>query len=201
MDDVVDPEVDCELQVLYVLLGQRGKRQRAAGNADALALAEQPAADDRCFGTAVVDGANRKLDPPVIQEDAIADAKCMHQLRVADLDPVLPICGEVARRARGEGGNQNDGPSAHEALKGPFDRSRPDLRSLKVSQQRHRTPHSLRRLADVRGRLAMRIRVAMREVQPRHVHSGLDHRPQDLRRRAGRSDRADDAGPPDWCHW
>ena len=99
------------------------------------------------------------------------------------------------------GTDQEDGPPTHEPLKSALDRPGPDLRTLEIAEQRDRPAGILGRLPHRPGGGPMRLRVAVREVQPRDVHPGLDHRPHDLRRRARRPDGANDASPAEHVHW
>ena len=190
--EVVDIELHGELQVVEVLVSQGRQRQRATGDADALAFAEEAAANDRRFRLAVLGGPDCELDPPVVEQDAVAWPQCLDQLPMTDLD----LIGCLSR-----GSNQLHGPAADQLLKRALDRPRADLRSLQVAQQSDGPAHRVRRLPHVLGGLAMRVGVAVREVEPRHVHARLHHRAQDLRRRARRPDGADDPRPPDLAHW
>src|SRR5256885_13302750 len=97
--------------------------------------------------------------------------------------------------------NQLNRPAAHELLKGAFDGPGPDLWTLEVAEEGDWPAHRLRRFPDVRRRRAMRVRIAMREVQPGDVHARLDHGAHHLRRDARRSDRAHDPRAPDLAHW
>src|SRR2546421_12446254 len=97
--------------------------------------------------------------------------------------------------------NQLNRPAAHELLKGAFDRPCRDLGALEGAEEGGWAADGLRRFPDVRRRRAMRVRIAVREVQPGDVHARLDHRAHHLRRDARRPDGAHDASAPDLAHW
>src|SRR5438105_14250772 len=88
--------------------------------------------------------------------------------------------------------NQLNRPAAYELLEGAFDRPGPDLWTLEVAEEGDWAAHGLRRFPHVRRRLAMRLSIAVREVQPGDVHARLDHRAHHLRRDARRPDGAHD---------
>jgi hypothetical protein len=71
---------------------------------------------------------------------------------------------------------------------------RPDaqLRTRQVLQDRDRPAGATGRLADAPGGVRMPLLVAVREVQPRHVHPGVDHPGERLAVARGGADRGDD---------
>ena len=109
--------------------------------------------------------------------------------------------GEAARREMSACANQGDGAPAHQSLERPVDGPGPDLRTLQVAEQRDRPAGIIRGLSHRLRRRAMRLGVAVREVETRDVHARLDHRSHDLRRGARRSDRAHDARAAKHVHW
>ena len=108
------------------------------------------------------------------------------------------LWGGGAQRRRG--GNEPDQPSSDQPLeRSTVQLTGPDLGTLQIAQQRHGTARRLGGLPHGRRRLAVRLGVAVREIETRHVHPRLDHRAQHVRRRARGPDGADDARAPD--HW
>ena len=79
-----------------------------------------------------------------------------------------------------------------ERERGRLDLAEPDLRPRQVLQNGDGLPRRERRRAHARHGLAVLRVGAVREVDPRHVHAGLDQAEQGFRRAAGRPDRADD---------
>jgi hypothetical protein len=171
--DPVDLQLDRELQVFQVFLGQRRHWQRAPWHADSLPLAQQAASHHRAFGPSAVDAAHHQLDPAVVQQNPVALAQRLDELRVADLN-----LGFILPRLAG----QEDDAAAHEALEGGLERTGADLRPLQIAQQGDRPIACLGGFANVGCDLAVGVVVAVREVHPRDVHARLDHRAEHRRR-------------------
>ena len=75
-------------------------------------------------------------------------------------------------------------------------RAEAELGARDVLEDGHLPTHPLGRGADPLDRLGVLLRVAVREVQPRHVHADRDHLLEDRGLPRGRSDRRDDLGRP-----
>ena len=73
-------------------------------------------------------------------------------------------------------------------------RADPQLRAGQVLQDRDRAPGAARRVAHAAHRLGVLVERAVRVVQPRHVHAGLDQPHERLGLARGGADRRDDLG-------
>src|SRR5260370_17262246 len=71
-----------------VLLGQGRERYWAAGDADALPLAEKASANHRAFRPPLRRRADDELDAAVVYEHSIAGSQCIDELGMADFDLV-----------------------------------------------------------------------------------------------------------------
>src|SRR5712691_5411030 len=185
---VIDTDLDRELQVADVLVGERGQRWGTAWHRHALALAEQAAAHDGAHGPPAGDRLDCELDPAVVKEHTIALSYRLDELDVADLDLVWVLAVRSG---------EHDLATSNQAHERRVEPTRPDLRALQVADDRDRLADSVGRRPHVGRGAPVRVVVAMREVEPGHVHARLDEVLQHGRRRARRPDGADDASAAD----
>src|SRR5207249_1548354 len=86
--EVINLELDGQLQVGQVLFRERGQGQGAAGDAHALALAQQPAPHHRSLGLAIRHSTDSQLDPAVVEQHPIPRPQGLDELLRADVDLV-----------------------------------------------------------------------------------------------------------------
>ena len=132
--------------------------------------------------TAVTD----QLQQAVVDQDAVA--------RLHDLGQQLVLDGDTARRAgdvlRGQHQRLPLG-DGHAPLLHDAD---PQLGALQITQDGDGLARGRRRRADAGDGLGVKGLFAVGEVEPGHVHAGLDEGGQQFRLAAGRADGADDLG-------
>ena len=184
---VVDLVLQAPDQVLVVLLGHRGHVEARVGEVDPLALLEQSSVDDFAIQghLALIDLEDLELDQAVVEEDPVADLGVGRERLQGGPD-------HVRVRALGEACHDLD-LLALDEVDGPVGEIRgPDLGAAEVLEDRDRAPELLLDLADPLEDLEVTLVVAVAEVQPAHVHSGLDQLAQRLERRARGTDRGHD---------
>ncbi|MBS1251542.1 MAG: hypothetical protein MAG451_00575 [Anaerolineales bacterium] len=147
---------------------------------------ELPSPDDTTPNVRSVGRCHLEGEVAVVDEQAIAGCEVVRQAGVADRG-ALTITDHVARR-EGEGLSR-------------FERNFPignladaDARPLQVLHDGDGPAHLPTDVPQPADHLRMALVCAMGEIQPRHVHAGLDHGPQGLRRARSRANRADNLG-------
>ena len=181
--DEVGLHLDGDVEVLEVLLGDRGEGRPGVGDGDPLARAERAARDDGGRDGAVLDALGDHA------RDAVADDD------LGALGDEVAEAGEVHRDVVGRGG---DVAARERDRVADLDHPllglgrQPELRALEVEHQRDGPPRALRRLADVARPAAEVVRASVRAVEPGAVQAGLDELVEDAgpvgRRAEGRHD-------------
>ena len=130
--DVVDAELERELEVRQVLLGERRDRQRDAGNVHALVRLDQPAGDDAAQRSAPFHPLDAESNVPVVDEHLVVGLEHRPQdvgrnRNVVRTAPVLA---------------GDDHGVADLEIDGCGEVADPDLGPLQVGDQRERPPTS-----------------------------------------------------------
>ncbi len=142
---------------------------------------------DRARCAAVVDPVDPQADVPVVDQHLVARTEDRAEHRRADRDVVSGRELLAGNHDGVAGGERDVGGQIGDA----------QLRPLEIGDQRDRAPG--RRLGcphDLRRARVVLVR-AVRKVQSRTVHPGLDQRRDDGGVGRGRTDRRDDLRPPD----
>ena len=183
--DEVDAQSQRELQILGVLLRHRRHADRDAGQRQTLVVADRAAFGDVADDVgAVLDLDGDERDVAVVDEQPVAGPHVVGELLVRRRDAVVvagavldgdadPLAGGPHRPARRRSGRAGSW-------------------ALQVGEHRDVAACGLRGLADLVESPAVLGVLAVAEVQPGHVHAGLDERPQPFWRVGGRAEGADD---------
>ena len=191
----VHAEAEAEVQVVDVFLGQRRRRQRHAGRVDAFVSAERSPVDDDDLETRRGSSNDLELDPPVVEQQAIARLRRSHELGVGGED-----AARLARRVtRGD-----DERLALLQLQRPIagERAGANLRSAQILHDADVPAGARGNLADVGEGLGMGLVRAVREVEPEHIDAGGHERGEHFAASARRTDGGDDFGVTHYlvCH-
>ena len=181
--DEVGLHLDGDVEVLEVLLRDRGKGRPGVGDGDPLARAERAARDDGGRDGAVSTRSETMRGTP--SPMTISERSVTRSLKPGKSTAhVVGRGGDVAARER------DLSPTSTVPLLGLGRQS--ELRALEVEHQRDGRPARSRRLADVARPAAEVVRASVRAVEPGAVQAGLDELVEDagpVRRRAeGRHD-------------
>ena len=171
-----------------IMFGQRAQRQAAALLVQPLAVGQRAVVEDCGDNAFALHPLDLQLHDAVVQQQHVASRNIARQAEITDA-----YLGRIAGRRIGAGDQVEARAHAQLHLAGG-EALDADLRARQVGEdtdlaanlERH-GPHRLA-AGDLRGR------VAMREIQPHHVHAGAQHRFQHLRRIGGRAKRCNDAG-------
>ena len=185
----VHAEREAEPQIVDVLLGQRRRRQGDARRVDALVPAERPAVDhDDVAGPPRDRPTTSQLDPPIVEQQAIAGLRRTHQLGVGREDAARAgtarALAEDQRLVLPSSGSGRSPASGPVRIFGP-------LRSCMMA--------TCRPACDAISRMRAKLSAcdcvgAVREVEPEHVDAGGDERVEHVAARAGGTDGGDDLG-------
>jgi hypothetical protein len=190
--DPVGAQLEAELQVLAILVGDRGDAQDHHGQIDALGVRERAAGDHRGLERIVGHRGHAQPDPAVVEQQLGVRRGRPEDLGMRQADPAL-----VARRgvtiepeplARGQ---------LDPALLKPAD---PQLGPLQVDQDRDRPSGLL--LDRAHGPIALGVLIvgAVRQVQAEGVGAGLEQAADPLDRGAGRAERCENLGASSAAH-
>ncbi len=180
--DEVDSDRERELEVGEILLGERGDRDRRAWDVDALVRVDLSADRNLAARPSGLHLLDLQVHEAVVDEDVLPGHQDFGEHRRAD--------GQVARLA-GPVAREDDLVAARE-----HDRCREvadaKLRALQIGDQREWPAGTRLGLADEQSALRVVLVRAVREVEARRVHPGVDELVEHLPGRGGWADRADD---------
>jgi hypothetical protein len=184
--DEVDADAQRKFEVVDVLASEGRDRDRDAREVDTLVRADDAADDDAAARTAVCDFFDAQPHQPVVDEHVVAGLEHLADDRGRDRKlSVRPVVGAddrdvCSRRDRHRRGQPADA----------------DLRPLQVGDQRQRAADCFLHLAQEFCAPRVLFLLAVREVQPGRIRSGLDERAQRVERVASGADRRDDLRAP-----
>jgi hypothetical protein len=163
--DIVDPGLDREREIAPVLVGQRRRRQRGSGEVHPLPVLERAA--DHHPGHDLRSSQLLDLEPKqsVVQQDRIARPDVAGQRLVGGRDPIRGSEHLVGGDCEPRPWDQVDVSTGHPP--------NPDLGPREIGEYRHRRAGALRLRPNCRKGCAV-LAVAVREVEARHVHTGVD---------------------------
>ena len=182
--DQIHPEAQREFEVLDVLLRQRRRRDTHAGQGHALVVADLAALGHGADHVVAVDVLDDQAHVAVVDEDPVPGLGVLGEALVGRRHPVVVafevLHGDAHRLAVGPVGGTVGEPA------------QPDLGALQVGEDAHGAA------GDVRGRPDPLVIgfvigvVAVAEVEPGDVHSGLDELSDGFVRGGGGAKRTDD---------
>jgi hypothetical protein len=162
--DVVDALLEREIQILEILVRQRGRLHLHGREVDPFPAPELAAPHHLKARPVPLDTDAAELEEAVVHEDGIALVDLLGERRIRGGDLSGPR-GLLGRDDHGAPDRQLDGLR---------ELTHPDLRSGEVDQDRHRTPHHPSRLADRVEERRVSFVAAVGHVHPRQVHASLD---------------------------
>ena len=186
--DQVHAQVQCELQIGNVLLGQRRNRDCHARHRQPFVVADGSALGDGAHHVGSVDVLNDQSDLAVVDQQSVTGSSVARQLLVGGGDPIVGafalLDGDANRLAVGPE-RFSVGESAQA-----------DLRSLQVGQYSDGTAGGFRGATyPPIGGLVVGI-VAVAEVQAGDIHSRLDQGFHHVVGAGGRAEGTDDLAAP-----
>ena len=186
--DGVHAIVDCELQVLFVLGGQRRHAHRDAGQIDALVLAQHAAVDDLALRVLPVNGQHVQLNQSVGEQNARPRLQIFRQRGKGGGDESIGA-GDIA----GSNGEPLSRLKLHrDAVLQP---AGADLGSLQIAQDTDRLAFFGRDLTHHLDQLELFRLGAVGEVKPGDIEAGADQFAEDRFVVTGGAKRSDNLGP------
>ena len=144
---------------------------------------------DRAVHASPFDALHAQPDPPVVDEDHVADPDVLGEALVLDRNHVLLGIGRSPL-------DQRDFTARRYDVGAPRKRSGADLRTAEVLKRGHRFLALVGGGAERRQTSCMILRVSVGEIEPRNIHSRQDELLEGLPGLTCGADRADDFGPP-----
>ena len=185
--DEIHAALEGDLDVLVVLLGQRGQVNLHAGQVDVAAAAERAGGEhlaDELVRAAFLDRAHAEV--AVVDDDDAADLDVLDELRVIAID------GDLHRALLALDGEAD--PVADLEVVGLGHVAGADGRALRVEQQRDFLVESGGDFADELGDFAHLVVVRVRHVEAKDVHAHVDEALEGGGAPGGGSEGGDDFG-------
>ena len=184
--DEVDAEPQRPAQVGLVLLGERGHRDRDAGQVDPLVVGDLAADDDLGADPDPVRLEDAEAHLAVVDEDRAAGRDIRREVRVRRAHDIL--------RARHVLGRDREHVAGGEEVRAVGESAQADLRALQVREHPDGATGLVARPARVRVRLLVHGVVAVAQVQAGDVDSGAHQVRDRLVGRGRGSEGGDDLG-------
>ncbi len=183
--DQIDTQFEPEAQIVFILFGDRRRRERNARRIDAFALPQRATVHDQSHELvhSVLDHA--QLDPAIIEQKTIAN------LRGSNQGAVGRVHAARTTRLIARGDSQRISCFQNQSL-APFERPGSDLRPAEILHDRHVAPQISGSIANRRVGGSVGLVGAVGKVEPEHVRAGRQQLAQHGGRTTCRSDGCDD---------
>jgi len=183
---IVQVQLGGQLDVAFVLVGQRRRGEPAALAVDALVVGQRAADQYPAAQFVATDTLHLHYHPAIVEQQLVADLAVLDQVGIVDTYHLLGT--GIARVTDGKteviAGGQLD------AFLGKAGNA--DLRALQVAQQSHMAPGRGSQLADQTRPFAVLIGTAVGEVQACHIQTRMDQGVEGGWGVAGRAEGGDD---------
>ncbi|MDT4851699.1 hypothetical protein FQZ97_858900 [compost metagenome] len=191
--DPVDPQVQAEVQVAAILLGQWAELQHRFGHVDALAIRQFAAGD--YFGKHRVGlfAGHLQAQATVVEQQAHARLQRLDDFRVRQVDPAGVARGAVQVQAKGLAALQIDLAGGKAAD--------PQFRPLQVHEDADRHVQLLLHFAHPGVALGVVGVFAVAEVEAEQIDPGLDQLTDIVDACDGRAEGGEDFHFFIWSHW
>jgi hypothetical protein len=149
-------------------------------------ITHDPAGGDPTVDLASLDRIDLELDHPITDPDLVTYSHLTQQLWMSDRGSAGIPFDRFTREDKARAGFKQDAPLLKSA--------ETELRALQILENRDGLPPPRLTLPDATDDFGVVGMSAVGKVQPRDIHPGMNKTVQDLRRRAGWTNRADDFG-------